>query len=63
MKPLQGQRPHPPAHAPPAVEWAEQAIQVLQEFVMDRDFPEGTWEHTMFMEMEESQLVRKKEVR
>ena len=40
------------------MEWAEQAIQILQEFVMDRDFPEGTWEHTMFMEMEESQLVR-----
>ncbi|KAK8815763.1 hypothetical protein WA538_004887 [Blastocystis sp. DL] len=45
-----------PAHTIPTVEWAEQAIQVLQEFVMDRDFPEGTWEHTMFMEMEESQL-------
>lgn len=48
-----------PVHAIPTEEWAEQAIQVLQQFVMDRDFPEGTWEHSMFIEMEESQLVGK----
>lgn len=46
-----------PVHTIPTEEWAEEATQVLQLFVMDRDFPEGTWEHSMFVEMEESQLV------
>ena len=41
----------------PDQEWAEQAVEALSLFDMERDFPSGTWEHVYYTEMLESRIV------